>query len=343
MFTVYTEKETFEEILLLDDEYPKWSAIFLHHAIICINLEDDIYEEEVLDVNSIIFQYILSTGGRELIPISSFFKDIYEDPKNVINKPRSVFFLDISADEAKEIQRKTGVIVFGREKIDDLILSSSYVKNFLKDSVYENHGKFGWQGFLWDLPPLNAIVISDNFLFANDDGIRGTQNILSFIESLLPDSLDVEFHVCVIAKEHPQKNNAWCDKKVADIKSHLRSLKKSYPIRFELVFSETIHKRIAISNYFSVTPDKGFAVFSTSDGKTVHEDNDIRLVRIFASTEVSDGDTEYTLADSRLTQIKNICNSLTEYISNSKGHKDKKILGDCSIENSIINRLVRDG
>ncbi len=342
MFTVYTEKETFEEILIFNDEYPNWNAILLNHAEVCINLDKDNYDAESLNIDSIIFHYIHLTGGRELFPLSVFFKALYDDPMLVVNNPRSVFFLDLIEAEAKAIQRKTGNIVFGKEMINDMILSGTFFKFLEKNAIYENQGKLGWKLLLHDLPPLNAVIITDNFLFHNEDGIRGTRNLLNILESILPEDLETEFHICLLAQEPPERNNAWCKRKVEEIKLQIEKLGKSYPVKFELIFSETIHNRMVISNYFVVAMDKGFAVFSSADNKTVYDNNDFRFNRVFSSVDPAHGDTVFSFAHKKLCEIKRKCDSLKEYNKNRDGDKNKKILGDCCGDKSIVNRLIRD-
>ena len=342
MFTVFTEKNVFENVVICNDDLPNWYNIFCNHAEVYLNISKEEYLEELKE-GTAIFEYIKANAGREPIPLAYHFQSIYDDPSRVLDKPRAVYLLNYSDAEAKSLQNKFGVIIQGENNIDDTILRNTYSKNLPQNSVWITGTKLGWNSLLnISLPPLNTIVISDNFLFTNEDGNRGTANFLQFIESILPDHLEIDFHILLLAQQPALKDKLWCERKVGQLKTELKNLNKSYPINFELVFAETIHKRIAISNYFILIAEKGFAIFKTNDLKTVHDDNDIVLDRIFNRANKNEGDTQFIISDYSLSSIKRNCKSVAEYISNRSNDDNFRILGDCNKDKSINNRLIND-
>ncbi|MGE5355617.1 MAG: MIT C-terminal domain-containing protein [Deltaproteobacteria bacterium] len=305
-------------------------------------MSDDDYEVEKL-TNPVLEEFIKLNTGREPEPLKYHFDNVYADSSTVVSTPRAVYFLDISKNAADEIQQNYGVLIQSSEAIDDSLLRNTYYRILPINTICNSDGNTGWNHLLKNrIPPINSIVISDNFLFTNEDGIRGYKNIVQLFEAVFPDKLSTDFNVLLIAQEHKNKNADWCNKLAGDIKTAINNLKKPYNIVFEMIFAETIHKRIAISNYFTITPDKGFAIFKSDDLSIVHEETEIQIDRIFHRISQNEGDTEYFNAEYSLEGIKKICETVAQYISNRPNDKNYRIMGDCNADKSVKNRLIND-
>ena len=342
MFTVYAEKEIFENIVVFNNETPNWYSIFCNHSEILLNIsKEDLEKEEV--PGTPIFEFINSNAGKRPINLDGFFKEIKENKSLIIEKPRSAFLLNISKEEADELQAKYGVIVQSHSALDDGILKGTFYKNLQENEIIDLNGKNGWLSLLnIPLPPMNSLIVSDPYLFANEDGKRGVANLMQFLEAILPNKLEADFHVLLLTPEHKDKDLRWCEQIIQEIRTVLDAFKNPYPIVFELVFAETFHKRIAISNYFSLTMDKGFGVFKTKDLKTVQEDNEMLIHRIFHRVLLSEGQTEFKRADLNLKSINKVYKTVKEYISNRPNDKNHRIMGDCNKDKSLKNRLIND-
>jgi hypothetical protein len=322
----------------------------MNHSQIFLNLTDDeLIAEEIQ--GSVIFEFIKANGGRITYALKEFFDTIYEDNRVIANKPRSAFFLNYSKIEAEAIQTAFGVIVYGNEGIDDNILKRAFFKELNKGAVFENETSKGWQNLVnFPLPPSNAMVITDEYLFTNEENgfVVGIPNAIHLVNAFLPQNLNIPYHLTIISNDHPEhskppKTKEWCEKIVNELKIGISAL-RSYPILLEIVFTKTIHKRKLILNYVNATCDKGFAVFNVSDGKTVRNDNDFRCDRVFTRAEPTEGDTDYQSAEIVLFQLKKKFQSVQEFIKNSKVKEivNNRILGDCQADKSIINRLLND-
>ncbi len=342
MMQIYSDIQPFETIVLYPEKFPNWFKLFSEHCEVFINISDDDYELEKLS-NPVLEEFIKLNTGREPIPLKYHFDSVYADSATVASTPRSVYFLDISKNEADKMQQDFGILIQCTEAIDDGVLRNTYYRNLLINKTCNSNGKTGWHHLLDNqLPPLNTIVISDNFLFANEDGIRGFKNVIQLIQAVMPDTLNTDFNILLIAQEHKNKDVAWCNKLTGDIKTAISNLKKPYNTIFEIVFAETIHKRIAISNYFTITPDKGFAIFKSDDLTTIHEDTEIQIDRVFHRINMNEGDTEYFNAEYSLDGIKKICATVAQYLSNRPNDKNYRIMGDCNADKSLKNRLIND-
>jgi hypothetical protein len=342
MFTVYSEKEIFENIVVFNDQSPNWFNILCNHSDVCLNMTDaELVTEQVQGTP--IFEFILANGGRSPVALKDFFDSIYDDNSQVVQKPRSAFFLNYSKAETDAIQSAYGVVVQSRDNIDDSILKGSFFKDLPKDSIFENQTGIGWKNLIsFSLPPSNAMVISDDFLFRNEENgqIVGKLNCIQLIDAILPATLDIPYHLIVVTNDH-DKQKAWCEKLAGDLKAAIVAL-RPYAIIVEIVFTDTIHKRKLILNYINATCDKGFAVFRVNDSKTVRDDNDLRFDRVFNRTNPQEGDTDYMVVESILIQLKKKCRSVQQYINNAGASVNNRILGDCNADMSLKNRLIND-
>jgi hypothetical protein len=150
----------------------------------------------------------------------------------------------------------------------------------------------------------------------------------------------------ILANDHPDlamppRSEEWCKRLTDELKRAISTL-RPYEIFLEIIFTQTIHKRKLILNYLNVTCDKGFAVFSVMDGKTVRSDNDFRCDKVFSRTEPHEGDTDYVVSESILFQLKQKYLSVRKFISNSRPTVNHRILGDCNDDMSLKNRLIND-
>jgi hypothetical protein len=296
-----------------------------------------------------IFEFIMANGGRSPVALKEFFNTIYDDNQVIAEKPRSAFFLNYSKADADAIQSAFGVIVHGNEDIEDNILKGSFFKELPKDFIFENQTTIGWKNLVsFPLPPSNAMVITDDYLFSNEENgqIVGKSNVIQLVNAFLPAKLSIPYHITILSNDNPEagkhpKTKEWCERLAGELKGAIVKL-RTYPIVFEIVFTQTLHKRKIILNYLNATCDKGFAVFRVSDGKTVRSDNDFRCDRVFTRVNPHEGDTDYMAAESILHQLKNKCQSIRQYIANSGATVNYRILGDCNTDKSLKNRLINN-
>ncbi len=348
MFTVYAEKEIFENIVVFNDQAPHWFNIFCNHSKVCLNMTDEELASEELQ-GTPIFEFIMAKGGRSPSTKKVFFDDVYKDITIIADKPRSVFFLNYTKAEAEAIQADFGVLVHGNEEIEDNLLNGSFYKDLKKDSTFENQTTKGWQNLVsFSLPPSNAMVITDEYLFSNEENSQsvGKSNVIQLMEAFLPANLKVPYHLIIFSSDQPEikktaKSNTWCLRIANELKAEISAL-RSYPIIVEVVFAKTIHKRKIFSNYLNATCDKGFAVFKVKDGKTVISDNDFRCDRVFTRVNPEEGDTEFMTAEAILVQLKKHYKTVQQFINNAGENVNFRILGDCNPDKSIKNRLIND-
>jgi hypothetical protein len=348
MFTIYSEKDIFDKIIVYKDSIPNWFNIFFNHSEICLNITDSELEAEEME-GTPIFEFIKSNGGRSVIALKEYFDLIYDDNSIIKEKPRSAFFLKYSKFEAEIIQNSYGVIVQCIESINDDVLTGSYKKKLLKDDKIELNGNFGWKSILnFVFPPSNSLVITDNYLLQSvervDNGYihSGNRNILWLLDAILPKSLSIQYHITIISEDNDQ-NETWRKKVFNELNTDVKRL-RDYDINLEIVFikSELLHERLLLMNYVNTSCEHGFNLFKAKDGKTVHVVNKLQINSYFSALNNNQGETEYQLASKDLSILKNICNKLAEHIHGGNPTYIGAIMGDCNSNKSIKNRLIND-
>jgi len=344
MFTIYSDKDIFENIISSPDTYPNWNKIINDHSAICLDINEVDLDAEINNPDSILFLFMQSNARAiDLVPLDNYFQTIYANPATVIDKPRSVFFLNIDSNTAINLQEENGIIIQSKDQIDDKILLGSYFKDLPKSTVCESGRILGWQSLItFDLPPSNSLIISDNFLFKNEERnlLIGEPNIINLIDAILPSNLSVDYHILIIAEDN-RKTQQWCENLKTRISIAIKAL-RPYTIIIEFLFSATIHKRVILSNYLNGSCDKGFSVFSPRDNSTVREDNDFRLDRVFNNLHSLGGDVEYTSKENSLKGIFKKSNEAFQWLQRNAPIENRRILGDCNDDFSIKNRLLND-
>lgn len=340
MFTVYLEKEKFEEIVLYKDKSPNWYSILSNYAYICLNMsEADLQNEQ--QQGTILFEFIQANGGKSLVALNDYFDLIYQDPSEILNKPRSAFFLKLNDAQAKQLSESFGMIVQGTGTIDDSALTGTYFKELAKDTTIENGTNIGWQHLLSvQMPPSNALIICDSYLF--NDSALGEANTIRLLGKLLPPALAVEYHVTLVAEDNG-RDQTWRAQLTGRLVTAIRNL-RPYTINIEIVFakSEHFHKRRLILNYINASCDKGFCVFKDTDHKTVKWNNDLRFNRLFNFKDSIGGDTDYDSATSGLRVVKKVTFDLAQHISGGNTVYLGSIMGGHNANNTPKNRLIND-
>lgn len=341
-FIVYAEKNAFDEITFNGD-YPNLKSIFTNHSTVFLNLTPEALQDNINAEGEIFFYLHAFAGAKIPQAHPDQFQNVYDDGKNLLANPRSIYFLNIPPPEAKVLQEQYGIVVQSSEAIVDDVFKGSAHKELPKDTALNSGPNKGWK-YLFDfpLPPSNSIVITDDWLFKNEEmeNIVGEGNLVPLLDAILPATLSTEYHVLVITDDQARTQQR-CEKLTGDLKVKITAL-RDYPIVFELVFADTQHKRKAILNYLSITCDKGFAMFRLNDLFTVRDDNDFRYEKSFNRTEKHEGDTVFYSDSLILKRIKDKCQTVKEYITNRHQDPNRRIMGDCNKDKSVKNRLIND-
>jgi hypothetical protein len=167
--------------------------------------------------------------------------------------PRALFFLDKSIVECEQMSQKYGMIFISK---DDILLNL----HFLFDSDVQPITKSGniddWEFIQKYKHPCNSIIIADNYLLKENI----EENIIAFLKYLLPDSLDINFHLTLIAGGDKSDSSFDIEKRYETI---INSLQGDYDYNINLTILKTKenHDRNLLTNYFWINSGYGFSLF----------------------------------------------------------------------------------
>lgn len=336
---IYLSKDVVEEIATFRDEYPNFYKILKEASILVIDMTEEELYNSLSDINST-FSMFCNLNNIVTKAKSNQYATLYSSFEEILKRPRSMFFFDITTEQAKICSEKLGVLVLSSGSFEDSIFNRNVFSNkFIKGQKYseldfKDAWKHSFNGI--DLLPFNAIVLTDNYLLQNTT--LGKANLVALLDVILPQKLAFSFHV-LICTERPQISQKLLQQIVGQILAEVRTLRK-YEIQMEFIFSETIHPRRIYTNYNTFFLDKGFVLFKRKNSSMVAVDDNEAIVKTaFQNFVYSSGVSLYRLASIDLEKILDKAKIVKEQIANVP-NCDKFIMGDCLKDKTIINRLI---
>lgn len=292
MFTIYSDKLIFEDIIS-SGKFPNWEKIITNHSQINLDINSTDLNSELGDPNSIIFQFLLSSGKQiDICDADIFFKKIKADNMAVIDKPTAAYFLNIPEADAKKLQEESGVVVNCKDFVDDNILSKGVNLDWLADEVINNN----WNSILnpFNNFPSNSLIINDRNLFSNEERVLGTfqnigvDNLIRILDNLLPQNLKTDYHILIQSEQKDDpRNKAKCDQITSDLNTKIRNL-RNYNFEIEILFYcrgtnhfERTHNRRIYSNYKYGKCENSLASFKIRNANNTRNDDSFSLVCFF--------------------------------------------------------------
>lgn len=345
---VFIEKEAFERFILNEHSFKNLLTIFSEHSIICLNMTDAEIDKEWQAVSldgqrggSKIWKFCTGHSMRRPQSAHSDFAKFLSDNNKLLDYSRSIFVLNISPEDAESLRNKFGLIILSKENLSDDIfqfhIKDSVSKGELKDGYTD-----GWDYFFnlrrQNWLPSNVLIFSDEYLFKNEvHGVNlGVRNLKSIISHLLPQKLDTEFQILIVSPI--PKNNRTKAQRISDeMIKFVHDLPLPYSCKITFVFTNAIHTRKALSNYYVMTCDKGFCVYLNSPKNQVHDTNIVDITSNFHSAADSAGTNGYDDTTMCLDELKKYCKEAKEQAQ--AGIATVLISGDCGPNFEIYNRL----
>ena len=249
---------------------------------------------------------VIDRDGIKVHDNATYLSRIQEDPKSILENPTDIFFVDRNIKK-KYLSCNSGVLVNSQKLAPTIPLKAEW-------SISPKGGEcFSWGNvFRSDVLnrqiPSNALVLVDRYMFAKMG--EGIQNLADIMESILPATLNGDYHILIISDHTTIKE----DKKplspeeaATRLQCIVPSLNRPYDIVFEIIMVERIpkkdlmtpeesaqlsfyddtHNRRIFSNYFIVSAEHGMnAVRTSKKGISVatYEQN-IKFESIYAGVD----------------------------------------------------------
>ena len=336
MIAIYSEEDIIDDIALFKEDFPQWNKIINSGIDICLNINDKKLTAKLSDYEDPLYLALQSSGSMKIpVALDNFFKQINEDFTAILDKPRSIFLLDIDEATSTRIQNDYGMAVYSVKNIPKTLFNIRHYKDLNKGEKINN----GWKGvFQFTKPLSNSLIISDSHFFKNEDrdGNLGIANLIQFLDAYLPDKLAIEYHVTIFA-ENSNKSNEWWISEFGKLITKIKKLRE-FQISMELILYESIHPRKLISNYANCRTDQGFDIFYTKDFEKIRLDNEFEYNEIFFNLE-NEGTNHFKSVSKAISSLEQNFFEVSEYVKAKGNTKDRMLFG-CNKDKSIKNRLL---
>ncbi|MFV0236696.1 hypothetical protein OBK19_12360 [Empedobacter falsenii] len=291
----------FEEIILHPDKYSEWNNIFRHH----IDVEIDLSKEEILglesDVNSVLFHFINSTGGKFCNAFNRQF---------IVDESPSIIYFNENLD-----LKNNGFLPINNNL--DVPFKLSYAKSLEKNSEINFQSYKGWKAlFLNKNLPSNSLIINDSYIFDDKENNTsiGSKNLTELLDAILPDELNIPYHILINTSTSKNKTSSFYDEFIPQLIDDIIAL-RSYEIIVEVVIGEGFHKRKLFTNFLNVTTDKGFKIFDKRDHSKVLDHNDIIIETMFTRNDPTQGDSQFDEMKVRLKELRKLIKNALDWIN----------------------------
>lgn len=336
---VYLDMNSLEEIILFDDIYPNLNKIFgSKNCDFYIDISEEDLDNLLIDSESNLRMFLNGNNLPEPKAAQKAFESFYNNEEIQMHNGRVYYIVRKEPEEIKEIENSYGIFINSNKSINDNLFNFKFKRGFDKGEKISGNDN-GWKNLLNDFvfPPSNAMIISDDHLFDNEKWGKnvGLCNILDFIGIALPKHLDVPYHLLLMCSA-PPKSQEKADEMISSINEYIQNKSLDYQVNLYVVFSNAIHKRIIISNYYILVCDKGFKIFNPNSN-IIYDDNDINISPIFEDLEFR-GESNLEMSIRRMKKMKKICDEVKAQVEGKINDKNKRIISYSN--NSIeFNRL----
>lgn len=135
----------------------------------------------------------------------------------------------------------------------------------IDDPTIKSHNS--WTQFFeeFKMAPLNAVIITDNFMFGSKFEARKKKSLFAILESIVPKGLKQDFHIALFFNNAPDNNgrNPLTKDKAEMLIDEIKAMKLCNFVKVTIVAHDkksTTHDRELITNYHYMKPGVGFSV-----------------------------------------------------------------------------------
>jgi hypothetical protein len=292
----YCTLEALEEIYAFQDEQPYdtlHQLLETHHHI-CVHLPDDEFDTQ-LAANKCLLYFAKRASTRKGYDLSNTAIPYQQTVAMTASSELAgtVFVVDDNPATCAQWSADYGVcIVSNQDPAAAEYLTQELARKEIRIAKsYRNTvsgvERTGWYSALnprlkaWQASPLNSLVIVDNYLLGDkgDKLATGKENLISLLDTLLPDALSIDFHLLIVTNNESGFLKARNLNLLAD--SIRKVLNRTYRIEIGVVTRDDApeHRRVLVSNYYFGASHHGFACFK---GHTPQWPNDFVVSGLFS-------------------------------------------------------------
>ena len=261
MLSIFIPQDTLEDIVIdnmASDMEPEdqdvWYKIFTKQKVIYVS---SLEEKEYIPEDDPLFQ-LSDSYGVEISYETQYIEGIPDNHESVTKYWNGVFLLNITQEEASEIQRDYGVICQSIKNMDASVLMDPD----LRFSPKKKEKGYSWY-FMMDKInaehiPSNHLILIDRYLFADINELEMTlDNVFEILDAMLPHHmLKSPYKVTLIVGEQENGTGVAPSKAAQEVYNMIPDLGRLYPINVEVLYHtylsglySSTHNRCILTNY----------------------------------------------------------------------------------------------
>ena len=261
MLSIFIPQNTLEDIVIDNmpvdmepEDQDVWYKIFIKQEVIYVSSWD---ETKYLTDEDPLFQ-LSDSFGVEVRYETQYIEAIPDNHGLVTKYWNGIFLLDVSKEEAAEIQRDYGIICQSINNMDASILMDPD----LRFSPKKKEKGYSWDFMLNKINaehiPSNHLIMIDRYLFTDSKEIENTlDNIFVILDAMLPlHALKQPYKITFIIGKQEDGKDIGLSQVAHEVYDLIPSLKRPYLINVEILFHtylsglySSIHNRCILTNY----------------------------------------------------------------------------------------------
>ena len=246
MLSIFIPQETLEDIVInnmASDTKPEdqdvWFKIFTKQKAIYVSSKEEDekdFSQGYQEDNTL--QILSNSHGVQVKDASQYIKDIPQNHQLVTQNRNGIFLLDISEEDAAQIQKDYGVICQSVKNMNASVL----IDQGLRYSPEENDENYSWYYMLGRISgehiPSNHLIMIDRYLFADSSKLESTlDNIFYILDAMLPHyELKCPYKVTIFYGEQKDGNGVGISQAASKVYSIIPDLKRPYKINVEVIY-----------------------------------------------------------------------------------------------------------
>lgn len=314
----YCSLEALEEVYAFQDEQPYdtlHQLLETHHHI-CVHMPDEEFETQMA-ANECLRYFAKRASTRKGYDLSNSPTPYQQTVALTASADLAgtVFVVDDGPATCAQWSADYGVCIVSKQApaaAEYLIKELARKEIRITKSYRSTLGgveRLGWYSALsprlqiWQMAPLNSLVIVDNYLLGDkgDKLAIGIENLISLLDTLLPDVLSVDFHLLLVTNNEEAFLKARnLNRLVDDVRTALR---RPYLIQIGIVTRDDApeHRRVLVSNYYFGASHHGFACFK---GHLPQWPNDLLVSGLFSGVAAPGFDVPWISMHDELRAVR---------------------------------------
>ena len=296
MLSVFIPQEILEDFVIdnmASDTKPEdqnvWFKIFTKQKVIYVSsLKKKRYYSNDPEEDPLI--RLSYAHGVKVLYATEFIEDIPQNHRLVTNYWNGIYLLDISPEEAAEIQRDYGVICQSTDEMDASVLMDPGLRFSFKDGP----AKYYWDKILENISfnyfPSNRLILIDRVLFADKGMMENVlDNIFDIMDNMLPTHKIKGAYKVTLIIAQPKDGDCYPLSTIAENVFQLVSdLARLYPINVEILYLTNksrlfpfTHNRCILTNYTITEIDHMLNAFENTkdeNGNTIKKSRCLQSV-----------------------------------------------------------------